>query len=151
MFRLWRDSRPDRFYVRSYLPQTMRLLVLFAVESYWRLTIPARRRPCLFRETCSRHVYRITRDLGALRGMMAFWHRLRRCRLGYAIEFDRQSEPILRLADGSVTQVAELSQSMATLVEESRRAIVQTDFSSVQIKPSDGPRQTTIAQSNSLT
>ena len=126
----------------------MRPLALLAVELYWRLTNPARRRPCLFRETCSRHVYRITRDCGVLKGMMAFGQRLRRCRLGYAIEFDGHAEPFLRLADRSVVQTAELSELMAALVEQSRLAVFQTELSSVQIQPANGTRQTAIAQSN---
>ena len=126
----------------------MKRLVLFAVESYWRLTNPARRRPCLFRETCSRHVYRITRDCGVRKGMMAFLQRLRQCRVGYAVEFDGQSEPFLRLADRSVVQSPELSESMAAFVELSRLAVFQSDLSPVRTQPSDGPRQATTAQSN---
>jgi len=103
--------------------------MLFAVELYWRLTNPARRRPCLFRETCSRHVYRITREDGAFKGITAFAQRFRRCRLGYVIEFDGQAEPVLRLSDRSVAQTIELSESMTAFVEQSRLAVFETGLS----------------------
>ncbi len=97
--------------------------MLLAVELYWRLTSPARRRTCLFRESCSHHVYRVTQESGAFKGLMAFTRRLRRCRFGYAVEFDEQAEPFLRLADGSVTRVAELAGSMVALLEQSKLAV----------------------------
>jgi putative component of membrane protein insertase Oxa1/YidC/SpoIIIJ protein YidD len=140
MFRFRRNARPDSLYVSPHLPQAMRWLVLLAIKSYWRLTNPSRRRPCLFRETCSRHVYRITRDCGVSKGMMALGLRLRQCRLGYAIEFNGQDEPFLRLKDGSVVRTAELSESMAALVERSRLAVFQIDLSSGRIELSGGPR-----------
>lgn len=94
--------------------------MLFLVKLYWRLISPMRRRPCLFRETCSQHVYRVTREAGAVKGLMALARRYRRCRLGYVVESDGQSEPFLRLADQSVAQIAELSESMAAFVEQTR-------------------------------
>jgi len=120
MLWFWCHSRDHCLYVGSHLPQTMRRLMLFVVELYWRLTNAAHRRPCLFRETCSRHVYRVTREYGAFRGIAAFAKRFRRCRLGYVIEFDGQAGPFLRLADHSVAQPPELSESMAAFVEQSR-------------------------------
>jgi hypothetical protein len=72
--------------------------------------------------------------------MMALGLRLRQCRLGYAIEFNGQDEPFLRLKDGSVVRTAELSESMAALVERSRLAVFQIDLSSGRIELSGGPR-----------
>ena len=92
--------------------------MLLGVELYWRLTSPGHRRPCLFRETCSRHVYRVTREEGAFKGMIAFAQRLRQCRLGYAIEFDGRTQAFLRLADRSIARTTELSESMAAFVEQ---------------------------------
>lgn len=104
----------------------MKWLILLSVELYWRLTKPARRRPCLFRETCSQHVHKVTREAGAFKGLIAFAQRLRRCRLGYVVEFNGDAEPVLRLADRSVAQTVELSESMAAFVEQSRRAVFRT-------------------------
>jgi len=55
--------------------------------------------------------------------MMAFARRLRQCRLGYAVEFDGQAEPFLRLADCTVVQTVELSEVMAAFVEQSSLAV----------------------------
>jgi putative component of membrane protein insertase Oxa1/YidC/SpoIIIJ protein YidD len=106
----------------------MKQLILFSVEIYWRLTSPTRRRPCLFRETCSQHVHRVTREEGAVKGVIAFGQRFRRCRLGYAVEFDGQTEPVLRLSDRSVAQTVALSESMAAFVEHSGLAVFGTDL-----------------------
>jgi putative component of membrane protein insertase Oxa1/YidC/SpoIIIJ protein YidD len=114
----------------------MKCLILFSVELYWRLTDPRRRRPCLFRETCSQRVYRITREAGAFKGLIAFAQRFRRCRLGYVVEFDGQAEPFLRLSDRSVAQTVELSESMVAFVEQSRLAV-----SGAGLKKSVGSRQ----------
>jgi hypothetical protein len=104
----------------------MKWPILFSVKLYWRLTNPKLRRPCLFRETCSRHVYRVTHEGGALKGLIAFVKRFRQCRLGYVIEFDGRFEPFLRLSDRSVARTVELSESMGALVEQARLAVSGT-------------------------
>jgi putative component of membrane protein insertase Oxa1/YidC/SpoIIIJ protein YidD len=101
----------------------MRRLILLSIELYWRLIDPACRKSCLFRETCSRHVYRMTREAGTLKGMMAFARRFRQCRPGYSIEFDSEFTPVLRLADHTVAKTADLSESMLAFVEQSRTAV----------------------------
>lgn len=106
----------------------MKWLIVLAIELYWKWTDPAHRRPCLFRETCSRHVYRITREAGAVRGMIALAYRLRRCRFGYAVEFDSEGKSFLRLADHSTAQAAELSESMAAFVSQSRLIFLESGF-----------------------
>jgi len=60
---------------------------------------------------------------GAISGMVALVRRVRRCRLGYAIELDGQVEPVLRLSDGSIARTSELSESMVSFVEQSSRAL----------------------------
>jgi putative component of membrane protein insertase Oxa1/YidC/SpoIIIJ protein YidD len=119
---LWarRYARTYFQHVGTHLPKTMRRLILFAVELYWRLRSPAGRKTCLFRESCSHHVHRITNESGALKGLIAFALRFRRCRAGYAVEFDDRGEPFFRLSDRSIAPVAELSESMAALAERSR-------------------------------
>ena len=128
MLRSWCHSRDHGLPFGRHLPQAMRRLILFSVRLYWRLTNATRRRPCLFRESCSRHVYRITREGGALKGMVAFVGRFRRCRPGYAVELTGQAGPFLRLADGSVAWPSELADSMAALVEQSALAVRASRF-----------------------
>ena len=89
----------------------MRLLLLLGIRLYWRLWPERLRRPCLFRESCSRYVYRATARAGASAGFAALWERTRRCRGGYSVEtFGDQL--VVRLADGSVLSESEASPSL---------------------------------------
>lgn len=94
----------------------MRWLILKVIDSYWCMVSPTRRRDCLFQETCSQHVYRVTRQDGSLAGTAALIRRCRRCRNGYAVECDAKGRAVLRLADGSLALVEDLSDSMARFV-----------------------------------
>ena len=78
----------------------MRWALLLAIRLYWASWPERYRRRCLYRESCSRHVYRVTREQGLRSGMRALAARYRTCRPGYAIvaAYDRQW---LSLADGS--------------------------------------------------
>jgi putative component of membrane protein insertase Oxa1/YidC/SpoIIIJ protein YidD len=95
----------------------MKRAVLFAIELYWRLIVPQRRRQCIFRESCSLHVHRITRDQGLVRGISAFVHRFRRCRGGYAVTFDQHLNPSLLLVDGTTIPIAEAADSVSAMVK----------------------------------
>ena len=63
----------------------MRIFILLAIRLYWQLVPVQWKRKCLFNETCSRHVYRITRQYGVSAGLSALYGRFRRCRPGYTI------------------------------------------------------------------
>jgi uncharacterized protein len=88
----------------------MKALLLLGIELYWRLTPEHRRRSCVFRESCSRHVYRIARDSGVRAGVSALWHRSRRCR-GVSLEASPEGL-VLRLRDGSVLNKSEASETL---------------------------------------
>ncbi|WP_366914024.1 membrane protein insertion efficiency factor YidD [Niabella sp.] len=60
----------------------MRYFLLLIIRLYW-LTPEKNRRRCLFKETCSRYVYRITRQQGLRAGLAALKDRRRKCRPGY--------------------------------------------------------------------
>lgn len=86
----------------------MRLLLLLGIRLYWRFWPENLKRSCLFRESCSRYVYRATARAGASAGFAAFWERARRCRGGYSVE-TFAGQLVVRLADGSVLSEAEAS------------------------------------------
>jgi hypothetical protein len=69
----------------------MRSIIIGMILLYRRLIPPHRRRPCLFRETCSLHIERVTREAGGLAAMRALLKRIRCCRPGYAFEFVEES------------------------------------------------------------
>jgi len=95
----------------------MKRVLLSAIELYWRLIVPERRRRCIFRESCSLHVYRITRDQGVIKGVSAFAHRFRRCRGGFAVTFDEHLNPSLLLVDGTTIRIAEAADSVLAMVK----------------------------------
>ncbi|MFB6231211.1 MAG: membrane protein insertion efficiency factor YidD [Salinibacter sp.] len=78
----------------------MRDLLLFAIRCYWRFFPEKWRGQCIFRITCSHHVYETTRTRGARAGMRALIDRLRKCRPGYTV-YSEGNVLRVRLADGS--------------------------------------------------
>ncbi|MBV8368755.1 MAG: membrane protein insertion efficiency factor YidD [Candidatus Eremiobacteraeota bacterium] len=96
----------------------MKWLVQKPIELYWRVIEPSRRRRCLYRESCSHHVHRITGEHGALKGLLALFHRARRCRKGYHVTFDAYLKPHLTLADGTMIGVEEASPSAVTMLND---------------------------------
>lgn len=87
----------------------MKWLLLLSIRLYWRYTPPSRRRACLFRQSCSRHVYAATETGGAAVGIAALWRRFRQCRTPSGALFDGDS-PRLLLADGATVCRQDLSQ-----------------------------------------
>src|SRR5260221_10985765 len=63
----------------------MKALLLLAIRFYWRIVPESRRRRCLFRETCSRYVYRATAHVGFRAGIRALMERAAQCRPGYTV------------------------------------------------------------------
>ncbi|MEA2560982.1 MAG: uncharacterized protein QOH06_2486 [Acidobacteriota bacterium] len=89
----------------------MKLLLLLGIRLYWRLWPEQLRRSCLFRESCSRYVYRVTAHAGASAGFAAFLERARRCRGGYSVE-TLTERLVVRLVDGSALSETEASPSL---------------------------------------
>src|ERR1041384_4634371 len=63
----------------------MALFLMHLIRLYWRFVPEARRRHCLFRETCSRYVYREIESNGTLKGLRALWDRICACRPGFQL------------------------------------------------------------------
>lgn len=56
------------------------------------------RKHCIFKESCSHYVYRITKGFGLRKGVLALNERKQKCRAGYYYINKTQ----IRLADGSI-------------------------------------------------
>lgn len=83
--------------------------ILSIIKTYWRFIPKHKRRPCIFIESCSNHVYRITESEGPIQGIKAFFKRYRQCRPGYRLGYNTsllQEEVILK--DGSIVNRDEL-------------------------------------------
>ncbi len=85
----------------------MRYLLLFAIRLYW-LVPQKNRRRCLFKETCSKYVYRITRQQGLTEGIKALKDRHKKCRPGYY--YINNTE--VRMADCCVVPVIILNENV---------------------------------------
>jgi putative component of membrane protein insertase Oxa1/YidC/SpoIIIJ protein YidD len=75
----------------------MRFFVLFFIRFYWIIPKCYRNR-CIFKEPCSKYVYRITKEDGFRAGIIAFKYRFQKCRQG----FYKLNEDYSRLADDSI-------------------------------------------------
>ena len=81
--------------------------ILAMIRLYWRIVPESRRRQCLFRETCSRYVYRQARESGVRGAFLAAYRRLRACRPGFQVQVrDYTFEVVCR--DGTVITQADL-------------------------------------------
>jgi putative component of membrane protein insertase Oxa1/YidC/SpoIIIJ protein YidD len=88
----------------------MKCLTIFLIKIYWKLIPESNRRSCLFAESCSRYVYRITKENGFWAGIAAFKSRYKKCRPGYKLGYnsiDKSTE--LHLIDGTILREDEIS------------------------------------------
>ena len=82
----------------------MRYLLMLLIRLYW--LVPAhKRRRCIFKESCSRYVYRMAKEQGFRKALGAFRERKKQCRPGY---YFRNNETV-RLADNSIIPACRLS------------------------------------------
>ncbi|WP_298501815.1 membrane protein insertion efficiency factor YidD [uncultured Maribacter sp.] len=58
---------------------------LIFIRFYWVLIPESKRRKCIFRESCSKHVFEVTSKSGFWKGVKAFKFRYKNCRQGYQI------------------------------------------------------------------
>jgi len=63
----------------------MRFILLSIIQAYWYLIPPRKRRKCLFKKSCSRYVFDVTKEEGLLKGIKSLNYRLKHCRPGYFI------------------------------------------------------------------
>jgi hypothetical protein len=88
----------------------MRIILLAIIKLYWMFIPESNRKSCLFAESCSRYVYRITNEKGLWAGLKAFKSRYKKCRPGYHIVYNSQeAKTELHLVDGSILSEAEIS------------------------------------------
>jgi len=61
----------------------MRVLIKFLIQIYWKTIPTSMRRKCLYKESCSRIVYRYADERGFNSAIKIFCHRYNNCRDGY--------------------------------------------------------------------
>jgi len=63
----------------------MKQLLLTSIRMYWNLVPVYKRGPCLFKKTCSHHIYDQTVAYGFIAGTKAFLFRYKNCRGGFSL------------------------------------------------------------------
>jgi len=63
----------------------MKYLLLFIIKAYWLLIPASKRKHCLFKQSCSNHVFQEAKTQGLLKGLKALLFRYRNCRPGYQL------------------------------------------------------------------
>ncbi|HQX02516.1 MAG TPA: membrane protein insertion efficiency factor YidD [Flavobacterium sp.] len=87
----------------------MKYIVLVFIQLYWKIMPESKRNVCLFSESCSNHIYRITNENGFVKGITALRKRIIKCRPKYEL-YKVDDTFILKLQDGSVINENEISQ-----------------------------------------
>jgi uncharacterized protein len=84
------------------------MLILFIC--FYRLLPTSIKRDCLFRETCSLFVLRVTREGGFFAGCLAAKSRLTKCRPGYSVRFNYALKDWeIELANGALAGSSEIA------------------------------------------
>lgn len=77
----------------------MRFFLLAFIQIYWILVQPSKRRKCIFRKSCSQHVFESTIKDGLNAGLEAFKFRYKNCSHGFELfknPIDGRTRMILR-------------------------------------------------------
>jgi len=78
----------------------MKYILLVIIRLYW--LIPCKyRRKCIFKESCSRYVYRNTQERGIIGGMQSLKKRVCTCRNPKGLFETKDGQQLIILADGS--------------------------------------------------
>lgn len=91
----------------------MKYLLLLIIRIYWIAVPPSGRKQCIFRESCSRYVWRITISEGFLAGIRAFRFRNRHCCPGYAI-YKYKNHYELKTVNGLILKENEIDERLLT-------------------------------------
>ncbi len=63
----------------------MKHLLLFIIQLYWNIFPEAKRKKCIFKKSCSKYVFEITKKYGLIKGLKALLFRYKNCRNGFEI------------------------------------------------------------------
>lgn len=91
----------------------MKYLFIIIIKLYWLLFPEKNRRSCLFKESCSKYVFRVFNEDGFLKGISAFYERYKKCRPGYIIRNSKDFKKLeLLLVDGSILNESDISEKI---------------------------------------
>lgn len=89
----------------------MKSLLLFTIKVYWAAFPESKRRKCIFRISCSQHVYQSTKKEGFYKGIIALKYRYLNCRSGFQIfNHPIDGSKMIMLPSGQVLTEGEISE-----------------------------------------
>jgi len=114
----------------------MRWLILFPIYVYWYAWPPfLEKRSCIFKESCSHFVFRVTKVYGFVAGCKAMIWRYRNCRPGYKIVSNADGRFEMHLVTGNVVSELEIAEAIlkpyfaamkSTVIPEVRDAVIRS-------------------------
>jgi len=91
----------------------MKLILLGIIHLYWSVFPKHKRSHCVFEESCSNHVFRITKEKGFFSGLLALNKRFHQCRPGYTIyKYEQSNTYELCLKNGSIVREDEIAPTL---------------------------------------
>ena len=89
----------------------MNTLIILLIQFYWAVVPESKRRKCIFRISCSRHVYHTVKTQGFHKGLLAFRYRYMNCRSGFHIfEHPIDDRKAMILPGGDILTEEEISE-----------------------------------------
>ena len=95
----------------------MKYILSGVIRLYWLLTPGSRRRRCLFQESCSTYVYRVTIEKGGRAGLHALSERIQKCQPGYHLKKNGDTYE-LHLKNGTIVPEEEIAYNLFPHVQE---------------------------------
>lgn len=86
----------------------MARILRFLIKAYWLIIPPAKRNRCLFNESCSRIVYRVSLEKGLFPALRIFWFRYNNCRSDYHL-FLHNNQIYLRTIKNNIVDHNEIN------------------------------------------
>jgi len=91
----------------------MSYILILIIQLYWKLYPSSTRRKCLFEESCSKYVYRVTKENGFSKGISALIDRMHKCRPGYQLYKNLGDNSFeLHLKNGSIIENENISKNL---------------------------------------
>ncbi len=91
----------------------LKALFLILIKLYWFLIPPSKRRKCIFKESCSKHVYRKLEEGGFKNGLNAFFKRYYQCRPGYKVFYNSTTTDLeIELSDNTIVQLSDMREDV---------------------------------------
>ena len=102
----------------------MKFILTIIIQIYWKIWPAQYKRPCVFEESCSHHVYRVTSQNGLVAGIRALLRRFKLCRAGYTV-VPSHAGVVVRLVDGTIITSDEASSAIIAPLQMAANRIEQ--------------------------